>query len=64
MFGFDGFEIISFMCEVLGDCWVFIIYFISYNSDDKVLVGIEVGGDDYLVKFVSYNFFKVKLMLM
>ncbi|MGB3622176.1 MAG: diguanylate cyclase [Ketobacter sp.] len=62
--GLDGFETTSLMREALGDRWVPIIYSTSHNSDDKVLAGIEAGGDDYLVKPVSHNLLKAKLTSM
>lgn len=62
--GLDGFETTSLMREALGERWIPIIYFTSHDSDEKVLAGIEAGGDDYLVKPVSHNLLKAKLMSM
>lgn len=62
--GLDGFETTGLMREALGDRWVPIIYYTSHDSDEKVLAGIEAGGDDYLIKPVSHNLLKAKLMSM
>lgn len=62
--GLDGFETTSLMREALGERWVPIIYSTSHDSDDKVLAGIEAGGDDYLVKPISKNLLNAKLMSM
>lgn len=62
--GLDGFETTSLMREALGDRWVPIIYATSHDSDDKVLAGIEAGGDDYLVKPISKNLLNAKLTSM
>lgn len=62
--GLDGFETTSLMREALGERWIPIIYSTSHDSDDKVMAGIEAGGDDYLVKPISKNLLNAKLTSM
>ena len=62
--GLDGFETTGLMREALGDRWVPIIFSTSHDSDDRVLAGIEAGGDDFLVKPISRNLLKAKLTAM
>ena len=62
--GLDGFETTRLMREALGDHWVPIIFSTGHDSDQKVLAGIEAGGDDYIVKPVSRDLLKAKLMSM
>ena len=59
--GLDGFETTMLIREMLGDHWVPIIFVTGRADDKSVELGIEAGGDDYLVKPVSQIILNAKI---
>src|SRR5258707_9354318 len=49
------------MCETSGEEWVPIIFLSSKEADQDLNRAIEAGGDDYLVKPVSFVVLNAKI---
>src|SRR5690606_337231 len=62
--GLNGFETTRLIREWLGGHWIPIIFVTGLNEDESYREGIEAGGDDYLIKPVSYMIFKAKIRAM
>lgn len=62
--GLNGFETTRLIREWLGGHWIPIIFVTGLNEDENYREGIEAGGDDYLIKPVSYMIFKAKIRAM
>jgi diguanylate cyclase (GGDEF)-like protein len=62
--GLDGFETTRLIREWLGDHWIPIIFVTGRNEDDSYREGIEAGGDDYLIKPVSFTIINAKIRAM
>ena len=62
--GLDGFETTRLIREWLGDHWIPIIFVTGLNEDDSYCEGIEAGGDDYLIKPVSFTIINAKIRAM
>lgn len=62
--GLNGFETTRLIREWLGDHWIPIIFVTGRNEDESYREGIEAGGDDYLIKPVSYMIIKAKIRAM
>ncbi|MBM3778303.1 MAG: diguanylate cyclase [Acidimicrobiia bacterium] len=60
----DGFEAARRMRDVQADEWVPIIFLSARESDQDLDRGIEAGGDDYLVKPVSFAVLNAKIRAM
>lgn len=61
----DGFDIAKkFRSMEKGDEWTAIIFLTSMDKDEDVARGIEVGGDDYLLKPISEVVLKAKINAM
>ncbi len=62
--GLNGFETTRLIREWLGGHWIPIIFVTGLNEDENYREGIEAGGDDYLIKPVSYMIIKAKIRAM
>lgn len=62
--GLNGFETTRLMREWLGDYWIPIIFVTGISDDESFRIGIEAGGDDYLIKPVSPIILKAKIKAM
>lgn len=62
--GLDGFETTRLIREWLGEHWVPIIFVTGHSDDDSLRIGIEAGGDDYLIKPVSSIILTAKIRAM
>jgi len=62
--GLDGFETTRLIREWLGDYWIPIIFVTGLNEDASYRMGIEAGGDDYLIKPVSFTIIHAKIRAM
>ena len=62
--GLNGFETTRLIREWLGGHWIPIIFVTGRNEDESYREGIEAGGDDYLIKPVSYMIIKAKIRAM
>jgi diguanylate cyclase (GGDEF)-like protein len=60
----DGYEAARRIREVRPDHWLPIIFLSGSESDQDLERGIEAGGDDYLVKPVSYVVLHAKIRAM
>ncbi len=61
----DGFDIAKqFRAMEKGDEWAAIIFLTSMSNDEDLAHGIEVGGDDYLMKPISEVVLKAKIRAM
>ncbi|MBI4936791.1 MAG: diguanylate cyclase [Nitrosomonadales bacterium] len=61
----DGFDVArQFRAAEKGDEWAAIIFLTSMAKDEDLAHGIEVGGDDYLMKPVSEVVLKAKMRAM
>lgn len=61
----DGFDIAKQMRDMeRGDEWTAIIFLTSMAKDEDLARGIEVGGDDYLMKPISEVVLKAKMRAM
>ena len=61
----DGFDIAKQLRAMeKGDEWAAIIFLTSMSNDEDLAHGIEVGGDDYLMKPVSEVVLKAKIRAM
>lgn len=61
----DGFDVAKqFRAAEKGDEWAAIIFLTSMAKDEDLAHGIEVGGDDYLMKPVSEVVLKAKMRAM
>ncbi len=61
----DGFDIArKFRSIEKGDEWAAIIFLSSMDKDEDVALGIEAGGDDYLLKPISEVVLKAKMNAM
>jgi diguanylate cyclase (GGDEF)-like protein len=62
--GLDGFETTRLIREWLGEHWIPIIFVTGLNEDESYREGIEAGGDDYLIKPVSFTIINAKIRAM
>ncbi|TVZ39923.1 diguanylate cyclase (GGDEF)-like protein [Alteromonadaceae bacterium 2753L.S.0a.02] len=62
--GLDGFETTRLIREWLGEHWVPIIFVTGLAEDNNLREGIDVGGDDYLIKPVSQVILSAKIRAM
>lgn len=62
--GLNGFETTRLIREWLGGHWIPIIFVTGRNEDESYREGIEAGGDDYLIKPVSFMIIKAKIRAM
>ncbi|WP_019604346.1 diguanylate cyclase domain-containing protein [Teredinibacter turnerae] len=62
--GLDGFETTRLIREWLGEHWVPIIFVTGLAEDANLREGIDVGGDDYLVKPVNQVILSAKIRAM
>lgn len=62
--GLDGFETTRLIREWLGEHWVPIIFVTGLAEDSSLREGIDVGGDDYLVKPVNQVILTAKIRAM
>lgn len=64
--GLDGFETTRIMRDWLNqeDIWMPIIFVTGKNEENDLRKGIEVGGDDYLIKPVSETILMAKIRAM
>ncbi|THF67473.1 diguanylate cyclase [Pseudothauera nasutitermitis] len=63
--GMDGFEVARRIRQLESDGdWTPIIFLTARTSDEDLERGIEVGGDDYLIKPVSEMVLKAKVRAM
>jgi diguanylate cyclase (GGDEF)-like protein len=60
----DGYEAARRIREMLSDDWLPIIFLSASEDDQDLEKGIEAGGDDYLVKPVSYVVLHAKIRAM
>lgn len=62
--GLNGFETTRLIREWLAGHWIPIIFVTGRNEDEAYREGIDVGGDDYLIKPVSFMVLKAKIRAM
>lgn len=62
--GLNGFETTRLIREWLAGHWIPIIFVTGLADDESYREGIEAGGDDYLIKPVSYMIIKAKIRAM
>lgn len=62
--GLNGFETTRLIREWLAGHWIPIIFLTGLNEDEDYREGIEAGGDDYLIKPVSFMIIKAKIRAM
>ena len=62
--GLNGFETTRLIREWLAGHWIPIIFVTGLNEDENYREGIEAGGDDYLIKPVSFMIIKAKIHAM
>ena len=62
--GLNGFETTRLIREWLAGHWIPIIFVTGLNEDENLREGIEAGGDDYLIKPVSFMIIKAKIRAM
>lgn len=62
--GLNGFETTRLIREWLAGHWIPIIFLTGLNDDENYREGIEAGGDDYLIKPVSFMIIKAKIRAM
>ncbi len=62
--GLNGFETTRLIREWLAGHWIPIIFLTGLNEDENYREGIEAGGDDYLIKPVSFMIIKAKIRAM
>jgi diguanylate cyclase (GGDEF)-like protein len=61
----DGFDVARQMRDMeKGNQWSAIIFLTSLDKDKDIALGIEMGGDDYLVKPVSAGVLQAKVRAM
>ncbi|MGA2552095.1 MAG: diguanylate cyclase [Burkholderiaceae bacterium] len=60
----DGYHVAREIRALAGDAWVPIIFLSSREEDQDLERGIEAGGDDYLVKPVSFVVLHSKIRAM
>jgi CheY-like chemotaxis protein len=57
----DGFETAARIRALILDRWVPLVFLTGNTEDAAISRGIEVGGDDYLIKPVAFVMLKAKL---
>ncbi len=57
----DGYEAAARIKAIGTDRWVPLVFLTAKTEDEAVARGIEVGGDDYLIKPISFVTLKAKL---
>lgn len=62
--GLNGFETTALIREWLGSHWIPIIFVTGMSEDEDYRMGIEAGGDDYLIKPVSKMIITAKIRAM
>lgn len=62
--GLNGFETTKLIREYLGERWIPIIFVTGRIEEESLKEGIEVGGDDYLIKPVSQVIISAKIRAM
>ncbi|HTF95278.1 MAG TPA: diguanylate cyclase [Cellvibrio sp.] len=62
--GLNGFETTRLIREWLAGHWIPIVFVTGLNEDENYREGIEAGGDDYLIKPVSFMIIKAKIRAM
>lgn len=59
--GIDGFEATRIIKQQAGDNFVPVVYLTGLDREEDLVKGLDVGGDDYLVKPVSRSMLAAKL---
>lgn len=59
--GMDGFETAERVKAMHIDGWLPLIFLTANTEDAAIARGVEVGGDDYLIKPISFIMLKAKL---
>lgn len=62
--GLNGYQVAQYIRSKSEREWVPIVFLSGEGSDEAIAHGIEVGGDDYLVKPISYTVLSAKLRAM
>lgn len=62
--GLSGYQVVQRIRSNTDGEWIPIIFLSGEGSDEAIAHGIEVGGDDYLVKPISYTVLSAKLRAM
>ncbi len=62
--GLGGYEAARLIRERAGATWVPIIFLSASAGDDDKIKGLEMGGDDYLAKPVSFPLLAAKIKVM
>jgi len=60
----DGFEATRRIRAVQRQVWTPIIIMSALNADADIVAGLDAGGDDYLVKPISFTVFAAKMRTM
>ena len=59
--GMGGYDAVREMRSILRDEWIPIIFVTGLGHEDDIVRGIEVGGDDYLLKPVHHKMLQAKI---
>jgi len=59
--GIEGVEICRKVREEAGESYTYIILLTSQQRDEDLIIGMEAGADDYIVKPFKHNELKVRL---
>lgn len=60
----DGYQATARIRELAGDKWIPVIFLSAKAQDQDQVKGLEVGGDDYLIKPVNLTVLKAKIKAM
>ncbi len=61
MEGMNGLEATAKIKALSGDVWVPVIFMSALASEEDKIKGLDVGGDDYIVKPIEFNILGAKL---
>jgi len=56
----DGFVVIWWLCDF--GCWMFVVFLIVCDDIYDKVIGLIVGGDDYVTKLFSFE--EVRLVII
>lgn len=60
----DGFEVVWWIKQQVGEELVLIIFFIFFSEIEVLVQSLEVGGDDFFFKLYNWVIFEVKINVM
>lgn len=61
MFGFSGFDVVFKICKFVKGLYLFIFFIIVLEDKESLVRCLEVGGNDFVIKFFDWYILIVKI---